>query len=321
MKTTTADPHSLFITFHRMPDAARRQLHVTEFLLVVMALIWGLNFAVMKYGTTVLEPLAYNGVRLTVGALVMLGIVALRRSPRPAWRDVRALLALGSLGTGLYQAFFINGLARTRAGTASLVVASSPAVIAIVGRALGVESVSPRAIAGIAMSIAGVAFVILTSVTSSTGQASAFGDLLILTSVVCWSFYTHLLRPYTHRIDGLQIAAWTLVGGTIPVLAFATPAMLRTDWVAVAPLTWGAVMYSGIGSMGIAYLFWYRGVRVIGSTRTAMFSNLQPIVALGVSWPLLGERPTLIQGVGVAAVLGGLLLTRQTAQPEPAHGE
>jgi drug/metabolite transporter (DMT)-like permease len=73
--------------------------------------------------------------------------------------------------------------------------------------------------------------------------------------------------------------------------------------------------------MGIAYLFWYRGVRVIGSTRTAMFSNLQPIVALGASWPLLGEKPTLMQGVGAVAVLGGLLLTRQGTAPEPAHGE
>jgi drug/metabolite transporter (DMT)-like permease len=304
-----------------MPDTARRQLLVTEFLLVVMALIWGVNFAVMKYGTTRLEPLAYNGVRLTVGTLAMLTIVTVRRSPPLAWRDVRSLLALGSLGTGLYQAFFINGLSRTRAGTASLVVASSPAVIAVVGRLLGAEQVSPRAIAGIAMSIAGVAFVIFTSAASGTGQSSAFGDLLILTSVVCWSFYTHLLKPFTYRIDGLQIAAWTLVGGTVPVLVLAAPAMLAADWRAVSPLTWGCVLYSGIGSMGIAYLFWYRGVKVIGSTRTAMFSNLQPIVALAVSWPLLGERPTLFQGVGVAAVLGGLLLTRQTSAPEPAHGE
>ena len=52
-----------------------------------------------------------------------------------------------------------------------------------------------------------------------------------------------------------------------------------------------------------------------------MFSNLQPIVALAVSWPLLGEKPTLMQGLGAGAVLGGLLLTRQPSAPEPAHGE
>jgi len=303
------------------PSATPKQVAVTEVLLVVMSLIWGLNFAVLKYGTQVLEPLAYNGVRLAVGSGAMLAIVSARRAGAVSWRDVRALLALGLLGTGLYQVFFIHGLARTRAGTASLVVASSPAVIAVVGRLLGVERVTRRQVVGIACSIAGVAFVILSSAAAHEGQASLVGDLLILTSVVCWSFYTHLVRPYTHRLDGLQIAAWTLLGGTIPVVLLAAPDIVRTDWGAVSPLTWSAVLYSGVGSMGIAYLFWYRGVRVIGSTRTSMFSNLQPIIAVLAAWPLLGERPTLWQGVGAAAVLGWLWLSRQPSPPEPAHGE
>jgi drug/metabolite transporter (DMT)-like permease len=301
--------------------AARKDVLITEALLVLMSIIWGMNFAVMKYGTDVLEPFAYNGVRLVIGSVVMFGILYFRRMPALPWKDVRELMLLGSLGTGLYQLFFISGLAMTRAGTASLVIASSPAVIAIVGRFLGVEKVNSRAWWGIALSIAGIAFVILSSADSTEGQASVLGDLLILASVVCWSFYTHLMRPYTQRIDGIQIATWSLIGGTIPVFLIAIPAIARANWHAVVPLTWAAILYSGIGSMGIAYLFWYRGVRVIGSTRTAMFSNLQPIVALGASWPLLGEKPTLMQGVGAVAVLGGLLLTRQGTAPEPAHGE
>ena len=299
----------------------RRDVLVTEALLVLMSIIWGMNFAVMKYGTNVLDPLAYNGVRLAIGSVVMLVILYIRRMPALPWPDIRGLMTLGALGTGLYQLFFINGLAMTRAGTASLVIASSPAAIAIVGKLMGVEIVTAKAVWGITLSIAGIAVVILSSAASTGGESSMFGDLLVLASVICWSFYTHLVRPYTHRIDGIQIATWSLIGGTLPVLAIAAPAILHANWPAVAPLTWSAILYSGIGSMGIAYLFWYRGVRVIGSTRTAMFSNLQPIVALAVSWPLLGEKPTIWQGAGAAAVLGGLLLTRQPAAPEPAHGE
>ncbi len=303
-------------------EAAERRIElVTEGLLVLMSIIWGMNFAVMKYGTDVLEPFAYNGVRLAIGSVVMLAILYTRRLPRLPWKDIRGLMLLGSLGTGLYQVFFITGLAMTRAGTASLVIASSPAIIAIVGRFMGVEKVTGRAVWGIALSIAGIAFVILSSADSNDGQPSVVGDLLILISVVCWSFYTHLMRPFTQRIDGIQIATWSLIGGTIPVVLLALPAIARANWPAVVPLTWGAIFYSGVGSMGIAYLFWYRGVRVIGSTRTAMFSNLQPIVALAASWPLLGEKPTALQGIGAGAVLGGLLLTRQPSAPEPAHGE
>jgi drug/metabolite transporter (DMT)-like permease len=304
-----------------MPDATRRDVLVTEALLVVMSLMWGMNFVVMKYGTDVLDPLAYNGVRVTMGAIVMLALLRARRVPLLAWRERRALMLLGLLGTGLYQLFFITGLAQTRAGTASLVIACSPAMIAIVGRVMGFEKVSRRATLGIIISLAGIAFVILSSADSNEGHPSVVGDLLVMGAVVCWAFYAHLVRPFAQRIDGIEVATWALVGGTLPILAAGIPAILRVDWTTVAPLTWAAMLYSGVGSMGIAYLFWYRGARVIGPTRTAVFANLQPLVALAASWPMLGERPTLIQGVGAGAVLGGLLLTRQPSAPEPAHGE
>ena len=63
--------------------------------------------------------------------------------------------------------------------------------------------------------------------------------------------------------------------------------------------------------MVIAYLIWYRGVEQIGPTRTAMFGNLQPIVAVLVAWFMLGEVPTLFQGAGAATVIGGLYLARR----------
>ena len=101
----------------------------------------------------------------------------------------------------------------------------------------------------------------------------------------------------------------------------AAPALGRTNFGAIVPLTWAAVVYSGVGALGLAYLFWYRGVRVIGSTRTAMFAQLQPMVALLAAWPLLGERPTVWQITGSVAVMSGLLLTRTASAAEPAHGE
>ena len=304
------------------PVPTRSAVLVTEGLLLLMALIWGFNFTVLKYGTQVLDPMAYNAVRMIVGAGVMLAIVLTQRDKLPTPREIGTLMLLGVLGHGVYQAFFIQGLARTRAGTASLVIAASPAVIAIIGRIFGVEHVTKRQVIGILASISGVLLVIVGSATSSEGPSSVNGDLLILVSVVAWSFFTIWLRPFTHRLDGVQIAAWTLTGGTIPMALLAGPALLRANWGGVTPLTIGAILYNGLMGLGVAYLFWYRGVRVIGPTRTAMFSNLQPIVAVAVSWPLLGEVPTLFQVIGAVGVVAGVLLTRSSGEaPEPAHGE
>ena len=64
-------------------------------------------------------------------------------------------------------------------------------------------------------------------------------------------------------------------------------------------------------------MFWYYGVRVIGPTRTALYGNLQPLIALLAAWLSLGEVPTLWQGIGAATIVGGVLLTRVPAS-EPS---
>ena len=288
----------------------RAASRTTELLLVVMAVIWGVNFSVVKYGTQVMEPLAYNALRMSIGCAVLMVFALWRPGMRATTRDRLQLMALGVLGHCLYQVLFINGIARTRAGTASLVVAASPAVVALVARAYGHEKLPLRAVVGIALSITGVVLV-LGGTISADGASHLVGDLMILAAVVAWAFYTTLLLPFTKRVDALRLAAWTLLGGVIPLVVIAAPALLRTEWGAVTPLTWSAVLYSGLMAMVVAYLLWYRGVKEIGATRTAMFGNLQPIVTILVAWVALAEVPTAFQGAGAATVIGGLYLSRR----------
>jgi drug/metabolite transporter (DMT)-like permease len=73
---------------------------------------------------------------------------------------------------------------------------------------------------------------------------------------------------------------------------------------------WAAFAYSTVFALVIAYYFWYRGVRVIGPTRTAVFSNLQPVIAMLMAWAILHETPTAWQTVGAVSIMTGLLLTR-----------
>ncbi len=275
-----------------------------------MAVIWGVNFSVVKYGTQVMEPLAYNALRMLLASAVLLFLAYQRRGREVVPADRWRLMALGVLGHCIYQVLFINGIARTRAGTASLVVAASPAMVALVARSFGHEKLPLRAVAGIALSISGV-FLVLGGSISDDGVGHLTGDLLILAAVVCWAFYTTGLLPLTTRVDAVPVAAWTLLGGVIPLTLLAFPALTRLEWRAVTWLTWGAITYSGIGAMVVGYLIWYHGVHRIGPTRTSMFGNLQPIVAVLVAWLVLNEVPTLFQGVGAATVVGGLYLARR----------
>lgn len=290
--------------------STRPGVWLTDVTLLLVALIWGVNYTIVKFGTTLVDPLAYNGVRVALAAVLLAVIVTIGREPFPPARAIAALLALGVLGNGVYQLLFVEGIARTRASDAALFVAASPAFIAIIGRLRGVERISGRAAVGIALSIAGIVLVVLGTATGHEGQSSLFGDVLVLAGSLSWALYTVLLKPYTHDVSGLQLSAFTMVGGAIPLFAVAWPAISRTAWRSMPALGWAAVAYSGVFALVVAYYFWYRGVRVIGPTRTAMYSNLQPVIAVLVAWPLLGETPTVWQGLGAGCIIGGLLLTR-----------
>ena len=101
-----------------------------------------------------------------------------------------------------------------------------------------------------------------------------------------------------------------LGGGAIPLVLVSMRHVAATPWTALPVSAWGALLYSGLLALAVAYLFWYRGVRILGPTRSAMYSNLQPVVALIVAWIALGEKPTVIQVLGAVAIMTGLLLTR-----------
>jgi drug/metabolite transporter (DMT)-like permease len=294
---------------HALPHAARAS-RATEISLVAMAAIWGVNFPVMKYGASVLTPIVYNSLRMLLGCAILLALAYARPSRRASTADRWRLMGLGVLGHCLYQLLFVYGLSMTRAGTASLVVAASPAVVGIVARFTNHERLPLHTVAGIALSIGGVLLVLGGTVTAD-GTRHLVGDLLVLGAVVVWAFYTTGLVPLTQRVGSADVAAWTLVGGVVPLTLLALPSIARTQWGTVPLLTWGAVAYSGILAMVVAYLVWYRGVREIGPTRTAMFANLQPLVAVTMAWALLGEVPTLFQAAGAASVIGGLYLARR----------
>src|SRR5687768_7767305 len=92
----------------------RRKVLATDAMLVAMALIWAVNYSVLKFGTRMIPPLAYNGVRIPAAALLQFGVAGAMRLGPVARQDAIRLIVLGMLGNGIYQAFFILGQARSR---------------------------------------------------------------------------------------------------------------------------------------------------------------------------------------------------------------
>jgi drug/metabolite transporter (DMT)-like permease len=293
-----------------MPDRSK-SFGTTDVLLLLMATIWGVNYSAVKYAGSAFGPLTFTWMRVLIAMVMLLSAVLLQRKKWPARLDVLKLLGLGVIGNGLYQLLFVFGVSRTRVGSAALIISAAPAFIALLGLSRGAERVSRRGWAGIILSIAGVGIVMLGSADAGgTQRGSLIGASLVFCGVLCWSIYTVGLQPLTHRVDAVQLSALTMAGGMIP-LAFATPFAVSSIASAhVSHIAWWCVFYSSVISIGIAYLFWYRGIRVLGPTKTSIYGNLQPIAAILTGWIALGEVPTVWQLAGTVAIIGGIFLTR-----------
>lgn len=279
--------------------------------LVVLAVIWGVNFPLIKAALEVVPPLAFNALRFPLAALALLVLV--RRMGvdlRIEGRHVGAVVALGLLGNVVYQLLFILGVARTSAGNASLVLATSPAWTVLLSVLTGQERPGGRVWIGVACTIAGMGLVVVGGRGLSFGGETLAGDLLMMAASVAWAAYTVGSRPLVRRYGAMPVTAWTLWVGTVGVVAMGAAPLRAQDVGSYSPGLWFTVVYAGVLSISVAYALWNRGVQRLGNSRTAVYSNLVPVVALGAAWAALGERPQPLQLLGAAVILGGLRLTR-----------
>jgi drug/metabolite transporter (DMT)-like permease len=295
----------------------RRRAYIA---LTGVVLFWGLNFPVAKFALDELTPTAFNALRFPLASLFIYAVYKFQGNVvLPRGRDLRTIIYLGLLGNVLYQNLFIFGLNHTRAGTASVLLAGSPVVTAIVSAQVGHEKVRAKAWIGIVVAIAGIVFVVLTGGSSGDGGGtdSLLGDVLLLAATTAWAVYTVGSRDVVARYGPIAVTAVGLWAGTLGLILLGLPALSHVDLLSLSPGVWGSIFYSGAFSLGVAYLCWYFGARVLGNTRASAYSNLAPVVSLIAAWPMLGEAPRVWQFVGAAVIIGGVTLT-QTAEVEQA---
>lgn len=283
----------------------------TDLTMVLVVLIWGANFSISKMALQQIPPLAFAGLRFVIASVLLWLVLRLREGNTPLPKgSLGKLVLFGVIGNSVYQACFLLGLSYTTAANASLIIATTPAMVAAAGALLGIERLRRIGAFGITLAIGGVAL-ILTARGLHFTPDGLIGDLLLLACAVSWTIYTLGVRTLGGGLSPLAITTWTTITGTPGLLLLGMPAMLRTDWGAVGLAGWGGLAYSAVLGVVVAYLLWNNSVRVAGSNKTAIFGCAIPMVATLVAWPVLGEAPTWLQAAGAAMIVTGVLLTRR----------
>jgi drug/metabolite transporter (DMT)-like permease len=284
-----------------------------DFLLLLMILIWGSNFSIVKVALRDFPEIPFNAMRMVVGTLVFLAVLWWTHkpaAPRPPLtrRDWRELVFLGFIGTYLYQFCFVSSVRRTSVGNGSLIIGLSPIVIALLSSWAGHERIRPLRWLGVFVALAGLYLVVVHDLDLS-GQTWR-GDVLMMCGVLCWAVYSVASQGILKRHSPLVVIALTFsVGASLYVLTM-VPILVRTDWAAVSALSWALMFTSAFLALNVSYWIWYTGLQKLGGSRTSVYSYLTPIVAMAVAAIWLDEPISGNQMAGAAAIFAGLLITR-----------
>ncbi len=292
------------------PAPPSRDLAVDASLLLT-AVVWGLNFPVLKLALREMGPLAVNAIRFPMAALVV--AVLLRAQGRrliPRRRDWPSVLTLGVVGHFAYQTSFVYGLSWTQSGNAALIMATTPVWVVCLSALLGAERFSVRVLSGALITLAGTIVLLGSDASSGSLGATLRGDLVVLGAVFLWALYTVLIGRSIQRHGALEVTGWTLWAAAPFIFAAGVPSMLQGELGSVSWGAWAALTYSGVLTVGVGYFVWYRAVGAIGQSRTAIYANFIPVVTFVVAWLWLGETPTAGQLGGTAVVLAGLAVAR-----------
>jgi drug/metabolite transporter (DMT)-like permease len=278
--------------------------------MLLVCLIWGLNFSVTKFALVEIPPLPFTAIRFLAASLLLWLVLRLVEGDAPRTSvGLKRLIVLGLIGNTCYQLAFTVGLSKTTATNSALILSTVPTVVALFAGALGLERITPKMWLGIALGTLGVILVIATRGVGFDVKTLP-GDLLTVLAVLCWAGYTVGLRRVPPGISPLRVTTITTMAGTPGLLLAGVPGMLRLSWEGISPAAWLSLGYAAVLSLVVAYLLWNRSVKAVGGTRTAIYMCITPLFAVAGAWLLLGERPHPLQGVGAIFIIAGVLLTR-----------
>ncbi len=303
------------------PIEARRGVS-TDLMMLLAVTLWGINFTAVKVALASMEPLAFNALRFAMATGVMFSLLAWQaRSTHkpellhpPQRSDFFKIALLSFLGNSIYQVLFAHGMVRTSPGNASLIMATAPIWVAVLGVLLRIERINRLMLMGILLSFAGIILLVTGGGTVTISNENALGDLMILGCAVLWAGYTVGSKPLLARYSPLAMTSWSMLAGTIPLILFAIPDLTRQDWSVVPPIAWASFFFSAVLSVGVGYVIWFASAQRVGSARTAIYSNLTPVIAILFAWLTLNIAPAPIQLLGGLIVLAGLVVTRRGAR-------
>ena len=280
-------------------------------LLLAVAVVWGINFAVIKTGLRSVPPLFLVFLRYL---FVVLPLVFFVKRPAASWR---AMAAYGlSIGVGQFSLLFYSIEIGMSAGLASVVMQSQAIFTLVLSAMFMRERVGGIQLFGMGLAIVGLGLIGgLVGAEAAAVPPAAF--LTCLLAAFFWSCANIIVKRASDEgtrngkpLDMMEMLVWSSVFVPLPMLCISLvgdgPAAILQSLTQIDSPAVFSVLYLVILSTLFAYYVWNRMIGVYSAGRVAPFSLLVPVTGLLSTMLIHGERVTASQWAGIAAVLAGL---------------
>ncbi|HEX2114791.1 MAG TPA: DMT family transporter [Alphaproteobacteria bacterium] len=283
--------------------------------LVALMVVWGSTFVVTKAAVSEIPPLTLSALRFLIAACVLAPIAAARGGlkglPRPL--PVMRLALMGLTGIALFHIGFNYALLYGSASQGAMIFALVPAAVGVAAVVGLSETPSKRRIAGIALSICGVALVVASGEQDSASPHPLIGALCMLGAVAAWAVYTVIAKQLADADQIAVIACASLIGAAMQV-PLAAIELSHIPWSSPSLQAWLGALFLGVIASAIAFVVYGRVLRELDASLVGAYINLDPIVGVLTAVLFLGETLSAGQVVGGIIALAGMWLASTEAE-------
>jgi drug/metabolite transporter (DMT)-like permease len=296
----------------------KRSAHTSEMILTYVALVfttllWGNAFVAIKIALRQLEPFNLVVMRFVPASLLFAAILvaASRLNPLRVLRGhgVR-LVAMGLLSVFCYNMALNTGEQQVAAGTASLIIATSPIFTFILAGLLLKERITSLKITGLVVSLIGLVIIVFWATQSRVDLSYIKGALITIIAPLSWALYTIVSKPIAGKHHPVLLTGWATILGTIPLLLFVRAPLIR-QLPQFTLVTWGSALFLAVACTVIGFTVWLWALRRIEASRLIIFVNLVPMFSVVCGRIILHEPLTLPLIGGGLLILAGVTITNR----------
>ena len=291
------------------PSLSRQQLIG----LVLLTLMWGINWPVMKLSLRELGPLHFRAVTMSLGALGLFLFFrwqGLRMWPRGGaeWRQVVWLGLPNILG---WHALSIYGLAHLPAGRAAVLGFTMPVWTVALGVLFYGERLSGRLLLAVAAVLVGITLLLWNELAQLAGQPA--GIAWMQGAALAWALGTVWMRRATLSLPAETLVVWMMALSALVLAVLAALLEPASAW-RFSPAVWLSLVWAVLINYGAAQVIWFRLARALPPSTSAMSVMAVPLIGT-LSAPLIvGEWPQWQDLAAMACVvvaIGAVLLPRR----------